>query len=101
MIKLARPKLSEFITPKKLTEIPTPIAKCGFLVETNAGWRNSRPVFEQGKCVNCLQCYLLCPEGAIYKSDNKIAIDYDFCKGCGICVHECKLKAIIMIPEEA
>ncbi|MFP3216806.1 MAG: 4Fe-4S binding protein, partial [Vulcanisaeta sp.] len=26
-------------------------------------------------------------------------IDYDHCKGCGICAHECPVKAIKMVPE--
>ena len=30
----------------------------------------------------------------------RYAIDYDFCKGCGICVAECPCGAIEMVPEE-
>ncbi|MGC8974292.1 MAG: 4Fe-4S binding protein, partial [Thermoproteus sp.] len=29
----------------------------------------------------------------------KIKIDYTYCKGCGICAHECPTKAIEMVPE--
>ena len=32
--------------------------------------------------------------GALYE------IDYDFCKGCGLCVAECPSGAIEMVPEE-
>jgi pyruvate ferredoxin oxidoreductase delta subunit len=34
------------------------------------------------------------PEEKYYKAD------LDFCKGCGICAHECPKDAIEMIPEE-
>jgi Pyruvate/2-oxoacid:ferredoxin oxidoreductase delta subunit len=27
------------------------------------------------------------------------AVDYDYCKGCGICVEECPCGAIEMVPE--
>ena len=36
----------------------------------------------------------LTPNGAA------VRIDYDFCKGCGICARECGAQAILMIPEE-
>jgi pyruvate ferredoxin oxidoreductase delta subunit len=32
--------------------------------------------------------------------DDKITIDYDFCKGCGICEVECPKNAIKMIEED-
>ena len=43
---------------------------------------------------------MFCPEGCI-KLDPKSTIDYDYCKGFGICMHECpvKGKAIKMVPE--
>jgi Pyruvate/2-oxoacid:ferredoxin oxidoreductase delta subunit len=32
----------------------------------------------------------ICPEGAIHVDDDDIWIDYDHCKGCGICVNGCR-----------
>ena len=70
----------------------------------NAGWRNIRPVVDQAVCTGCLQCYMYCPDGTVYKVEGDagktlVAIDYDFCKGCGICVTLCKFDALAMIPE--
>lgn len=74
----------------------------GHLVSKNAGWRNERPVIDLDACTGCLQCYLYCPDGAIYRrgaAAEPLAIDYDFCKGCGICAKACRFGAIGMIPE--
>lgn len=98
--------------------------EAGYLVGKNAGWRNVRPVVDAGACTGCLQCYLLCPDGTVYKvpsacrsteqadaaealadvgplarSGAPVAIDYDFCKGCGVCAKACRFGAIAMIPE--
>lgn len=82
-------------------EIPdTTSFEAGYLVTKNAGWRNIRPVINKDKCVGCLQCYLYCPDGVIYKKDGKVDIDYDFCKGCGICRKICKVGAIAMEAEK-
>ncbi len=78
----------------------------GHLVDKNAGWRNVRPVADEAACAGCLQCYMYCPDGAIFKVTPHqgkrpvaIAIDYDFCKGCGMCVKACKFGAIKMVGE--
>lgn len=74
----------------------------GHLVSKNAGWRNERPVLDLDACTGCLQCYLYCPDGVIYRRGDAaepLAIDYDFCKGCGICAKACRFGAIGMIPE--
>lgn len=72
----------------------------GHLVAKNAGWRNERPVIDPELCTGCLQCYLYCPDGTVYKSAlTPVAIDYDFCKGCGVCAKACKFDAITMVPE--
>lgn len=82
-------------------EIPAATAyEAGYLVTKNAGWRNVRPVINKEKCVGCLQCYLYCPDGVIYKDGGKVSIDYDFCKGCGICKKICKPGAIGMEAEK-
>jgi pyruvate ferredoxin oxidoreductase delta subunit len=65
-------------------------------------WRSERPVHIPEKCINCLLCWIYCPDSAVIVKDGKmIGFNYDYCKGCGICAHECpvKVKAIKMIPE--
>lgn len=95
-----KPYLRAFI-PKSLSDIPEATAyEAGYLVTKNAGWRNIRPVINTAKCVGCLQCYLYCPDGVIFKKDGKVGIDYDFCKGCGICKKICKPGAIEMEAEK-
>ena len=91
---LAAPYLREHI-PQTFSEIPdTTSYEAGYLVSKNAGWRSVRPVIDTDRCVGCLQCYLHCPDGVIFRKDGKVAIDYDFCKGCGICAKICRIKAI-------
>ena len=64
-------------------------------------WRVFKPKFDQKKCVKCLRCWVFCPEGTIIRNkDDSISIDYDYCKGCGICANVCKVKAITMEKEE-
>jgi len=46
-------------------------------------------------------CWVYCPDAAIsLQEDNSPKIDYDYCKGCGICANECPVKAIAMHREE-
>ncbi|MBX6355831.1 MAG: NAD(P)-binding protein [Micromonosporaceae bacterium] len=54
-----------------------------------------------GNCFECDNCYGMCPDNAIVKlgPGKRFAIDYDYCKGCGICVAECPAGAIEMVPE--
>jgi len=62
-------------------------------------WRNFKPVVTE-KCIGCGTCVLFCPEGCIKIVDKKAKIDYDYCKGCMICLVECPVKAIIKEREE-
>jgi pyruvate ferredoxin oxidoreductase delta subunit len=98
---MAKPKVQAFTYPAAPEDLP---AGCGFqaglLVDVNSGWRNLRPVINASKCVKCLRCFLLCPDGVISKDKETLTIDYDYCKGCGICANECKVKAISMVAEE-
>ena len=57
-------------------------------------------MIDTAKCIGCLNCYLYCPDGVIFRKGGKVAIDYDFCKGCGICQKICKLKAIRLEAEK-
>lgn len=53
-------------------------------------------------CYYCEVCELLCPDLAITrnKETNRIVIDLDYCKGCGLCVHYCPHNAIKMVVDE-
>jgi pyruvate ferredoxin oxidoreductase delta subunit len=60
-------------------------------------WRVFTPILDKDKCVKCLLCWIYCPEATIIRNkDNTVDIDYEYCKGCGICADVCKVKAIIM-----
>lgn len=54
-----------------------------------------------GNCFECDNCYGMCPDNAITKlgPGKRFTIDYDYCKGCGICVSECPAGAIELVPE--
>ena len=46
-------------------------------------------------CRMCKKCLdEVCMFQAIGMKDNKITIDYDICRGCGLCVNTCKFGAI-------
>ena len=63
-------------------------------------WRAWRPVFNPEKCVNCMLCWLFCPDSSILVREEKVeGVDYYHCKGCGICAHECPTGALEMKPE--
>jgi 2-oxoacid:acceptor oxidoreductase delta subunit (pyruvate/2-ketoisovalerate family) len=76
--------------------------------EVVGGLDDSTALFEArrclscGNCFSCDNCYGVCPDNAVLKLDDPsepYAIDYDFCKGCGICAAECPCGAIEMVPE--
>ena len=95
--------MTPYIREKKtfgFDDIPESTAfEAGYLVTVNSGWRSIRPVVNSEKCTGCMQCYLYCPDGTISVKNGKAEIDYDFCKGCGICSKICKLSAINMEEE--
>jgi len=63
-------------------------------------WRAFRPIIDKEKCINCLLCWIFCPDGAIIREEKNVSVDYEYCKGCGICANECPVKAITMVEEK-
>lgn len=98
---MIKPSLKKYVKPQKLSDYPLgTVFEAGHLVTKNAGWRTVRPVIDTEKCVNCLQCYMYCPDGVIFKQGKSIFVDYDFCKGCGICAKICRKGAVSMEAEK-
>jgi 2-oxoacid:acceptor oxidoreductase delta subunit (pyruvate/2-ketoisovalerate family) len=76
--------------------------------EVTGGLDESTALFEArrcmscGNCFGCDNCYGVCPDNAVLKlGDGQYQIDYDYCKGCGLCAAECPCGAIEMRPEQA
>jgi 2-oxoacid:acceptor oxidoreductase delta subunit (pyruvate/2-ketoisovalerate family) len=72
----------------------------GGLTEDNALFE-ARRCMSCGNCFECDNCFGVCPDNAVIKlgENMRYQFDYDFCKGCGICVKECPCGAIEMVPE--
>ncbi|NMC04267.1 MAG: 4Fe-4S binding protein [Candidatus Lokiarchaeota archaeon] len=68
-------------------------------------WRTFKPVIDASKCIlmksdktRCYHCWFYCPEGTISKT-RPPAVNYEYCKGCGVCAAECPHDAITMEEE--
>jgi 2-oxoacid:acceptor oxidoreductase delta subunit (pyruvate/2-ketoisovalerate family) len=70
------------------------------LTEENALFE-ARRCLSCGNCFECDNCYGVCPDNAVIKlgPGKRFEFNYDYCKGCGICVSECPCGAITMVPE--
>lgn len=65
-------------------------------------WRIEKPIFNKDYCIDCQFCWIYCPDVSIIARDKKmIGIDFDHCKGCGICVEVCPTnpKSLLMFDE--
>ncbi|OGS46552.1 MAG: hypothetical protein A2539_01600 [Elusimicrobia bacterium RIFOXYD2_FULL_34_15] len=83
------------------------LPQCDILEEGTArnfktgDWRSDKPVYHPEKCIQCFFCWINCPDTAIIVKDGKVTgINYDYCKGCGICARECPPKAVAITMEK-
>lgn len=56
--------------------------------------------FSCGVCNTCDNCWVFCPDAAIARVNGHYEINYDFCKGCGVCAEECPRSVISLVEEE-
>ncbi len=52
--------------------------------------------FSCGVCTVCDRCMDYCPEGILLRSGGGYEVDFEYCKGCGICAAECPRGVIYM-----
>jgi pyruvate ferredoxin oxidoreductase delta subunit len=63
-------------------------------------WRSMVPVLDRSKCIDCLTCWIYCPDNSILIENGKMkGIKLSHCKGCGICAKACPKDAITMKEE--
>jgi pyruvate ferredoxin oxidoreductase delta subunit len=56
-------------------------------------WRAQRPIYHADNCIDCITCWIYCPDASIMVEDEKmVGIDLDHCKGCGICAVVCPVN---------
>ncbi|MCK4548616.1 MAG: FAD-dependent oxidoreductase [Candidatus Krumholzibacteria bacterium] len=55
--------------------------------------------FSCGVCNYCDNCWVYCPDVAIKRHEDEYEFDYDYCKGCLVCVFECPRNAISIREE--
>ena len=65
-------------------------------------WRMGlKPTVDLSQCVNCLLCWLYCPDSAVtLEGTTFTGFELDFCKGCEICAEVCPSGAIVMVAED-
>ena len=76
-----------------------PIGPGSSVANRTGGWRVSRPILDDSKCTNCLLCWFYCPDASIDRGTKVVAIQLDYCKGCGVCAAVCAPAAIRMERE--
>jgi NADPH-dependent glutamate synthase beta subunit-like oxidoreductase len=93
--------------PKTVQPVLDIIRRQGTFEEVLGGLDEGNALFEArrclscGNCFECDNCYGVCPDNAVIKlgPGKRFRFNYDYCKGCGICVAECPCGAIRTEPE--
>ncbi|MDR1405315.1 MAG: 4Fe-4S binding protein [Candidatus Methanoplasma sp.] len=63
-------------------------------------WRSFAPMIDMDKCIDCLTCWIYCPDDSVLVDNGRIkGVKLTHCKGCGICAKVCPKKAITMKEE--
>ncbi len=79
-----------------------PYAEFNSFTASVADWRVVKPIYNRDICIDCQNCWIFCPDTSIISRDKKmIGIDFDHCKGCGVCVEVCPTnpKSLLMFEE--
>lgn len=74
-------------------------ARLNQINDTTIAVEEAKRCLSCGHCNLCGNCWLFCPDIAVKLVNEHYEIDYDYCKGCGICSHECPCSFISMVEE--
>jgi NADPH-dependent glutamate synthase beta subunit-like oxidoreductase len=71
-------------------------------ISAQLAMKEAERCFNCGLCNQCDNCYIYCPDtSVILERDHQGRhIDYDYCKGCGLCVVECPRNAMSLGEEK-
>jgi NADPH-dependent glutamate synthase beta subunit-like oxidoreductase len=94
--------------PRVQQELLSPVSRKKTQDEVIQGFSEEQAVEEAARCFSCGtcnacdNCYLVCPEPCIARSERsnglyKILVEY--CKGCRVCVEECPTGCLEGVPE--
>ena len=88
----------------KMPELPVEKRSSNFSeinlgISIKEGKKESERCFSCGVCRECNNCVYFCPDICVSVSDGNYEFDYEYCKGCGICDHECPVGVIKMETE--
>ncbi|MDI6757619.1 MAG: 4Fe-4S binding protein [Endomicrobiia bacterium] len=99
---MTKPDNGQEIKPGWKTLPEGDVLEAGTAAEFKTGsWRLEKPVWDEEKCIQCMFCWINCPDAAIILKDGKVSgVNYDHCKGCGICAKECPPKASALKMEK-
>jgi NADPH-dependent glutamate synthase beta subunit-like oxidoreductase len=81
-------------------------AEIDLKISASIAMHEAERCFNCGTCNQCDNCRLFCPDLAVIRDPGRpphqgLYIDYDYCKGCGICVVECPRNAMTLEEEQA
>jgi len=104
---MAKKKLTGFLAASGEAKGWKDIPEGGLIIKAGnseeyytGGWRTFRPLVDKKRCINCMQCWIMCPDSCIYaENGNMEGFDYNHCKGCEICALICPIKCIKMVKE--
>ena len=76
-------------------------AEIDLRVSGNIAMREAERCFHCGLCNQCDNCRLFCPDLSVLHDQSAQGrhINYDYCKGCGLCVVECPRNAMTLEEE--
>jgi len=92
--RMTQPRLVREERVRSFTEID-------LRVSGNIAMREAERCFNCGLCNQCDNCHLFCPDLSVIHDQSAQGrhINYDYCKGCGLCVVECPRYAMTLEEE--